>query len=358
MEFAPRIPVERFSGSADLRRRFLTTALFATGAWGLGISLAMLFGLQSFERLQAANNFGYFVLNVLLLVGLRRYPDHATAFSSLYLAASYYLVICALFQVPQDQLRMLLFFPALGAVFLMLGSVAGWCAVAISVVAFSTALWTGHVAVTPLATSTFILTLFLTAVFFNAFRSQALRALEIISGQNAALDAAARRDPLTGLLNLRAFREIMADASRERAVGSYAVAFIDVDHFKAVNDRFGHAGGDAVLALVADALRAAVRPQDFIARIGGEEFAVLMPGVDAAKAAALCEGLRAAVERAQVTVGDTQMSVTVSIGLAVSGDASQSVDALLLHADAAMYFAKNEGRNRVATAGGVQTRST
>lgn len=350
MEFAPRIPAERFSGSADLRRRFLTTALLATGVWGLGISLAMLLGLLSFEALQAANNFGYFILNILLLLGLRRYPEHARVFFSLYLMASYYLIICALFVVPQDQLRMLLFFPALGAVFLMLGSVAGWFSVALSVAAFATALWTGHLAVSALAASTFVLTLVLTAVFFNAFRSEALRALEIISGQNTALDAAARRDPLTGLLNLRAFREIMADASRERAVASYAVAFIDVDHFKSVNDRFGHAGGDAVLASVADALRAAVRPHDFIARIGGEEFAVLMPGVDAIKAGALCEGLRGAVERARVTVGDTQLSVTVSIGLAVSGDASQSVDALLLHADAAMYFAKNEGRNRVATA--------
>ncbi|MEW6254526.1 MAG: GGDEF domain-containing protein [Pseudomonadota bacterium] len=350
MEFATRMPAERFSGSAEIRRRFLTTVMLATTVWGIGIVLATAMGLLPFERLQAANNFGFSLLNIALLLGLRRFPGRATAFAAIYLTASYYLVVCALFQVPQDQLRMLLFFPALGAVFLLLGSAAGWFAMSVSVIAFGLAFRTGYVDVTPLAASTFVLTLGLTALFFHAFRTQAMRALDIISGQNAALDAAARRDPLTGLLNLRAFREITAGMARERAVTSYAVAFIDVDHFKSVNDRFGHAGGDAVLGSVAQALRLAVRPQDSIARIGGEEFAVLMPGVDATTALGLCERLRTAVEGTRVTVSAAQLSVTVSIGLAVSNDAAHSADALLLHADAAMYRAKNEGRNRVATA--------
>lgn len=338
------------SGAADIRRRFLTTVLYATTFWGLGILAATGLGFLPFEGLQAVNNTGYFVLNIVLLLVLRRFPDRASAVAQIYLGACYYLILCALFQVPQDQLRMLLFFPALGAVFLLLGSHAGWAAVLFSVAAFCAALATGYLEVSVLATSTFILTLGITALFFHAFRKQALQALEMISEKNAALAAAARLDPLTGLLNLRAFRELMAAMASAPAATPYAVAFLDVDHFKSVNDRFGHAGGDAVLAAVGHALSDEARPQDSVARIGGEEFAVLMPGVDAEAAAALGEDLRRAVERTRVEVDGEELCVTVSVGLAISADDTPSVDALLRCADAAMYLAKGEGRNRVATA--------
>lgn len=347
---APSAYNAHLSGAADIRRRFLATVLFATMFWGLGIVAATVLGLVPLDGFQGINNLGFLALNIVLIVALRRLPQRINAIAWIYLAACYYLIVCALYQVPQDQLRMLLFFPALGAVFLLLGSHAGWGAVLVSVAAFCLALASGRLDVSALAASTFVLTLCLTALFFHAFRKQALQALETISEKNAALAAAARLDPLTGLLNLRAFREAMASMASAAAATPYAVAFLDVDHFKSVNDRFGHAGGDAVLAAVAEALSAEVRAQDSVARIGGEEFAVLMPGVDAEAAARLGEELRSAVERTRVAINGESLRVTVSIGLAISADDTHSVDALLRRADAAMYLAKGEGRNRVATA--------
>lgn len=348
MTAAPHPRVAHFSAAADMRRRFLTIVLAATLGWNVLIVAATLAGLLPFEGLQAANNFAFLVVNAVLFASILRWPRRVAEVASAYLLGGYYLIICALFQVPQDQLRMLLFFPALGAVFLMVGSGAGWFAVLVSFAAFSLAFATGYLDITTLAFSTFFLTLTMTALFFHAFRAQALRALETISAQNAALDAAARLDPLTGLLNLRAFREAMDVASA--GATSYAVAFLDVDHFKSINDRHGHAGGDAVLAAVADALRATVRPNDVLARIGGEEFAVLMPGVEAETAGELGEVLRGTVERTRVRVADEDLAVTVSIGIALSAGDPASVDSLLRRADAAMYLAKGDGRNRVTTA--------
>jgi len=126
---------------------------------------------------------------------------------------------------------------------------------------------------------------------------------------------------------------------------------LDVDHFKSVNDRYGHASGDRALRLIADSLRVNTRVFDSVARYGGEEFVVVMPGTGPAEAAAAAERLRLAVEaiKFNATAG-LQMPLTVSIGVACSSIAEGSPEALLQAADTALYDAKRNGRNRVAMA--------
>lgn len=179
------------------------------------------------------------------------------------------------------------------------------------------------------------------------------------------LQKLADRDPLTDLANRRHFGDQFAQAvaRRERDGGALSMLMLDIDYFKKVNDRWGHASGDRVLARVATALRENMRAVDMPARLGGEEFAVLMPGATLADATASAERLRVALGTISVEPapdapapakqGDpgARIRFTVSIGVAEAGsDGGQTLDAMLATADRRLYAAKAAGRNRVNAA--------
>jgi diguanylate cyclase (GGDEF)-like protein len=158
-------------------------------------------------------------------------------------------------------------------------------------------------------------------------------------------------DELTDLANRRRFRgALQAEITRARRFGgSVGLVLLDLDDFKQINDRHGHQAGDRVLVGVGAALRQRVRDTDLAARIGGDEFAVLLPHTDLAGCVELAEDVRATIERASGWETTGRTSVTASVGVAVYPEAA-SEDALMAAADGALYAAKARGRNRVATA--------
>ena len=169
-------------------------------------------------------------------------------------------------------------------------------------------------------------------------REDGVRALEL-----------AQRDPLTGLHNRRGFLEqalpVFATAARNERPMSALV--IDIDHFKHINDRHGHAGGDRTLVDVAERIRTACRSGDIVARWGGEEFVMLLPETGREQALAFAERLREAFARSPVLLDDQQpVAITASFGVAVR-QGPMSLDQLLHAADSALYRAKDAGRNRV-----------
>ncbi|MBN8505870.1 MAG: diguanylate cyclase [Burkholderiales bacterium] len=155
-------------------------------------------------------------------------------------------------------------------------------------------------------------------------------------------------DGLTGLFNRRHFvEEVQRELARGRRHGhATGLLLIDIDHFKRINDRFGHPQGDAVLRRIADCLRGAIRTEDMAARIGGEEFALLLPRTDLEAARALAERLRGSVAGLDTLVPGGE-PVTVSIGVATSEGEERGWDPLYALADARLYAAKQAGRNRV-----------
>ncbi len=167
----------------------------------------------------------------------------------------------------------------------------------------------------------------------------------------------AMTDPLTGLYNQRYLRRHLAGLLGEGARNrdgdrpggrELAVVMIDIDHFKSVNDRFGHANGDEALRLIAQTLRDNTRMFDSVARYGGEEFVVVMPGSGLDDALAAGERLRAAAEALMfMPVGTERVPVTISVGLACTNGGPATVETLLQAADQALYEAKRRGRNRV-----------
>ncbi len=159
-----------------------------------------------------------------------------------------------------------------------------------------------------------------------------------------------QHDPLTGLLNRRAFFEHDAPAQHSGVLRH--ILAIDLDHFKAINDRFGHETGDRVLVATADEMRGVVRtlPHNChrAVRLGGEEFALLVEGVDRAAATGLAEALRRRIQRIPDKLGNSAIRVTASIGLA-SCEPGETIDHALRRSDLAMYRAKDRGRNQVVS---------
>lgn len=226
-------------------------------------------------------------------------------------------------------------YPVLLANFLLLGRTRAvfLCAISIGALAVIEAPRMGA-----LDTSLFVITALVVSVLAYTFAYRT----EI---QHRQLEILATHDPLTGASNRRDM-----DAALKAAIDAYAshgvpacLVVLDVDHFKCINDSFGHERGDAVLVQLADLVRRSTRRDDRFFRTGGEEFALLLPGVAAHVPARIAEELRAGVER---TLRCNDHAVTVSIGTAQLRD-DDTTTRWLARADAAMYRAKHEGRNRV-----------
>jgi diguanylate cyclase (GGDEF)-like protein len=160
----------------------------------------------------------------------------------------------------------------------------------------------------------------------------------------------ARTDDLTGLNNRRAFSALGFQALEHsrRYNRPLAVVMCDIDHFKTINDTYGHASGDKVLQAVAATMLGRVRTPDIPGRLGGEEFAVLLPETDGDQAVVFAERLRADLERLEVTHNGRTIRFSCSFGVAHRGEDVAVLETLLMRADEALYRAKNEGRNRVA----------
>ena len=163
--------------------------------------------------------------------------------------------------------------------------------------------------------------------------------------------AAACTDHLTGLLNRRAFMDnaIALCAQQGKRGEPVAMLMFDLDYFKSINDRFGHAVGDEVLRIFGQVVRTSTRVDDIIARFGGEEFIAIVPG-GLESANKIAERVRSGFEAAGVNVGTHSVGATVSIGAAISYDAVTAIDSLIARADAALYRAKHDGRNRLHVA--------
>lgn len=172
---------------------------------------------------------------------------------------------------------------------------------------------------------------------------------ELINAREA-LRVQATQDPLTGLWNRGAIFETLrreiARAKRER--NSVAVVMADLDHFKRINDSYGHLAGDAALRQVADRMRSSIRPYDAIGRYGGEEFLILLPGCNIPGAATVAERLMTSIAGEPVDLAGEKLLITCSLGVASNSEAPEAdADWLIRAADAALYQAKSAGRDRV-----------
>jgi diguanylate cyclase (GGDEF)-like protein len=185
---------------------------------------------------------------------------------------------------------------------------------------------------------------------FDRLQGEIMKKLAEIAVEQFELQQIAKQDSMTGALTRRGF---FAEVEKEfQRAGRYdrpsALVVIDVDHFKAINDRYGHPAGDAVLVSIANACMATMRRSDMFGRLGGEEFGLLLPETDSEEARLAAERIRELVESTIVQVGGTEVRATVSLGVAPRPAAGETVASWFSEADIALYEAKRFGRNRVA----------
>jgi len=171
--------------------------------------------------------------------------------------------------------------------------------------------------------------------------------------QNRKLEELSNTDPLTQLANRRCLMQSLKQEFQrsERTGHQLSLIMADIDHFKRINDSYGHQQGDAVLKAVSGTIRDQLRDYDLAARFGGEEFALVLPETDLAKAAQVAERIRQTVASISLGGALNELELTISLGVAsFPGQQTTEVDDLIRNADDALYAAKREGRNRVVVA--------
>jgi diguanylate cyclase (GGDEF)-like protein len=288
---------------------------------------------------------------VVLWLVLRGRPHRFKAVGYTYEALSLWEATSSTLFVPMDELRVLWFFTNIPCVFILLGQRTGWVVTlgSIALVIFGNA----HLSqpYSPNAVATASLAMLYFAISFHAYTDRSLSYFKRMRDFNLQLQDLASHDPLTGVMNARAYYancdQLIRLSQRDNQI--FSVLFVDLDHFKRINDTYGHAAGDHVLRTVAHVILTSVRGSDVVGRIGGEEFSVFLPNTDLAGAIALAEKLRAAIEDCHPTLDDVRLTVTASIGVASKSFRDQSMVSIQQSADLAMYEAKKQGRNRVST---------
>lgn len=205
---------------------------------------------------------------------------------------------------------------------------------------------------------------FLTGSFSNVYSQSELleqlrnekyrteQAMTDLQRANEELERVAATDPLTGIANRRAFlqRAELELSRSQRSESPFSLILIDLDHFKQVNDKYSHETGDAVLQAFTERMRGIFRPVDLFARIGGEEFAALLPDTQLQGAIVVAERIRKGVQVQPLVADDEQIPLTVSLGVVTAASGQERVRDMMRRADALLYKAKERGRNRVEAA--------
>lgn len=289
----------------------------------------------------------------LLVLLLRGHKERFNVVAWAYAALTFVHFLFAANFVTTDEFRLVWFVVNLAGFYIILGRLVGACVTVLSVVAVT--LLNGHLAqpFSPNAMTTFYFAMIYSAVFFHVYSDRSVSFYQRLVYANAKLRVLSERDPLTGLFNARTYYALCDKLIRgaQRSGQPYSVLFVDLDHFKSINDTYGHEAGDAVLKSVANCLAEGSRGSDVVGRIGGEEFSIFLPDTDLAGAQQLAEKLRQNIEALMPSVGEQRLRVTSSIGVAMCRQQQQSIAEVQREADQAMYRAKAAGRNRVTCLG-------
>lgn len=334
----------------EFRFRFLNILLlFNVVSSGFFVGVQLL-GFNRVPSIELYTMIGHLAAAVVIRFALQGRRHLYLPLGWLFAVICFWVLIVALVWVPSDELRVLWFYINLPSIYLTLGRAAGVSATGASLACF---LGLNRYALAPYSTSamvTGVLGFLFLSGFFFAYEARLRSFQHRILDANQQLSKLASLDSLTGLLNARTFYAVcdrmIAVAQRENT--PFAVLFVDLDHFKKINDTHGHEAGDQVLRAAADCISRTARRSDVAARMGGEEFCLFTPNTPLEGAVVLAEKLRQAIEGTTTLSGEAELHVTASIGVASSRPHHSGIADIQREADQAMYEAKHQGRNRVS----------
>lgn len=347
-------PLEAYEASeyAAFRLRVLKSIMMAGTLFTALFVLTDALGLANLGPIQRVANFLFIACNLALLMVVLRRPATYQVVAPLFVMCANALFLSALWFVPNDELRVVWFFLGIGGTYILLGRFWGGGAALLTIGVLVVVNPYLKIPFSRSAIATMVAALAVCAVLFDIYTGRAQQLYERLEASNVRLRDLSTHDPLTGLLNSRAYYDLTDNLIRvlARSNAPCCVLFLDVDHFKQVNDVHGHEAGDEVLRQVARCLQDQCRHTDAIGRIGGEEFSVFLPQTDAMGGLVLADKLRGDIEALDLALVDgSRLKVTASIGLAERQPDEVSTAEVQRRADLAMYQAKADGRNRVAT---------
>lgn len=287
---------------------------------------------------------------LICLVGLYNRKHLFYVFAWPYAVVCFIVFISAMLYVPQDEIRIIWFFINIPSFYLLLGRLAG---ILITIFSMGCVLVVNQYLAQPYsenAIATAMVGFIYISAFFYAYSSRSVSFYQRMLDYNEQLKYLAHHDPLTGVMNARAYYEccnkLIEIANREHT--SFAVLFVDLDHFKKINDQHGHDAGDRVLKAVSACLKSQARNSDLIGRVGGEEFSIFLPNTELSGAHHVAEKLRTEIEILMPQIESGPIRTTASIGVAINRTQQITIASIQRQADQAMYHAKQQGRNRVS----------
>jgi len=337
----------------EFRFHFLNALMLVSIVATSAFVLLDQFGINSLGKVHLFSSEAYGLISAFVIWYLRKGKHVYMTCAWIMIVATYLVFSSALIFVLNDELRVVWYYIFVVVTYVALGNKYGLGATLASILTVSVAKFTFGIALSDHAYFTFTLSLAVTSGIAHTYTNLANSFFDRLAFNLAQLRDLASKDPLTGVRNARTFYELSNKLIQvgQRNATPYCTLFIDLDHFKSINDQYGHAAGDAVLCAVSNCINSHCRESDIVGRIGGEEFAVFLPSTNAHGAVQLAEKLRHNTEILIHTFpNNEQRAVTLSIGVAQSESKDQSIEDIQKRADKAMYKAKKQGRNQVTFA--------
>lgn len=332
--------------------RFLCFVMLASATITGLIAAGTCFGASSIDPRHIRSMSVFAGVSILFWFLLRGHKARFTPLAWSYEAFCMLENISALYFVAEDEFRAVWFLTNIPGVYLLLGQRPGFYISAFTFIGLALGNSILPSPYSPTALITLLSSVVFLAVFFHFYADRSISYYVRMRDSNIQLYHLAMHDPLTGVFNARAYYQICDRliAQGQRTQAPYAVLFVDLDHFKQINDRHGHATGDLVLKKTAECIGASIRASDTMGRVGGEEFSVFLPDTPTEGALRVAEHLRASVEQMAIEIAPGQrLSLTASVGVACGRGGEQTLHEIQEKADLAMYNAKKAGRNRVSS---------
>ncbi len=335
-------------GLLGFKFKMINSILVAVAFFAALFALLGDMGVNDIGPIHSKVDYVYSFLTIMLIFFLRSSKKNYTLAANLLLIVSLLAFTSALLFVPQDEFRMIWFYLLVFVAYILNGSVSGLLFTLASIAVIITAYTFSELQLSQTAINSGILGLIIGSFLARVYTNKISDYENSLQQKNAALHVLASTDDLTGIMNRRLFGEVSERYFKtvQRDHLPLSLLLFDLDHFKEVNDTYGHQVGDLLLVRFAEAIKSFLRKSDIVARVGGEEFAILLFETDIEGAYVLAEKIRALVESIAIDHEGEKVFVTTSIGIAQHREDDKAFDAIYARADKALYQAKKEGRNR------------
>ncbi len=341
----------RFGEDEDLLKfkfRMINSILVIVAFFTVLFGVLSDLGINDIGPIHSKVDYVYSFLSLMLVLFLRRSKNNYKTTANLLLVFSLITFTSALIFVPQDEFRMIWFYLLVFVAYMLNGTSSGilFTIASIAVILTVNMFLELHLSQTAIMSS--VLGLIIGSLLSRIYTNKITDYENSLQEKNAALGILASTDDLTGIMNRRIFKKVSERyfETVQRDNSDLTLLLLDLDHFKKVNDTYGHQVGDQLLIRFVEVIGPILRKSDILARVGGEEFAILLFKTDAEGAFTLAEKIRKEVESMTINCQGQDIYITTSIGIAQNKESDKAFNEIYSRSDKALYKAKEQGRNR------------